>query len=65
MEGSACGLMYGTVQSFFCRRWGKHQKLMCIFDNCICLACIVVILCVYVLYLMCICCTMCVLLFSL
>ena len=37
---------------------------MCIFVNCICLACIVVILCVFVvpyvysLYLMCICCTL-------
>jgi hypothetical protein len=68
--------------------WEKHYKLytvlssfgvvlpMCIFANCICLACIVVILCVfvvylcvfvvpyvYLLYLMCICFTMCVLLF--
>ena len=39
---------------------------MCIFANCICLACIVVILCVfvvsyvYLLHLMCICCTLCV-----
>ena len=56
----------------------KHQKLytvlsslgvvflMCIFSNCICLACIVVILCVfvvsyvYLLYLIYICCTLCV-----